>query len=109
MESRRVGIIGTGLIGGSIGAGLRLAGWHVLGYDSDPEAVRIAMADGLVDEAAASIEVLVASDPDLVVVAAPPKATVEVVASLSSNGVIMDVAGVKAPVLAAAGHLPGFA
>lgn len=91
-----------------MGAGLRLAGWHVLGYDADPDVASVASADGLVDEMVASIEDLMESDLELVVVATPPTATVEVVSSLSSTCVIMDVAGVKTPVLAAAGHLPGF-
>ena len=32
----RVGIIGLGLIGGSLGLALRAAGWHVRGWDVDP-------------------------------------------------------------------------
>lgn len=108
MDHKRVGIIGTGLIGGSIGAGLRLAGWHVSGYDADRNTCDLAADGGLVDEAVASVDDLVARVPDLIVVAAPPTATVEIVSSLSWTGVVMDVAGVKAPVLEAASHLPGF-
>ncbi len=33
---RRVQIVGTGLIGGSLGLGLRRLGWHVTGDDLDP-------------------------------------------------------------------------
>jgi len=33
---RRAEVIGTGLIGGSIGLGLRAQGWHVTGSDADP-------------------------------------------------------------------------
>ena len=32
---RRAGLVGTGLIGGSIGMALRRAGWHVTGTDAD--------------------------------------------------------------------------
>ena len=108
MDHKRVGIIGTGLIGGSMGAGLRLAGWHVAGYDADPNVGAVAAEGGLVDEVVDSIADLVDGDPDLIVVAAPPTATIEIVSSLSWDGAVMDVAGVKAPVLAAASHLPGF-
>ena len=34
---RRAAVVGVGLIGGSIGLGLRARGWHVTGRDRDPE------------------------------------------------------------------------
>ena len=108
MDNKRAGIIGTGLIGGSIGAGLRRAGWHVSGYDADPAVSALAAEADLVDDVASSVADLLDGDPDLIVVAAPPTATVEIVSTLSWDGVVMDVAGVKAPVVAAAAHLPGF-
>jgi prephenate dehydrogenase len=47
------GIIGTGLIGGSIGLGLRTAGWAVAGWDPDPAALAQALAAGALDETVA--------------------------------------------------------
>ena len=101
-------IIGIGLIGGSIAAGLRGAGWAVSGYDPDPETRALAAELRLVDHVLTSLEGAVESDPDLIVVAAPPTATVEIVASISTDTVVMDVASVKQPVLDVATHLPGF-
>ncbi len=100
-------VIGIGLIGGSIAAGLRSEGWQVVGHDALAEHGERAVALGLVDAAVSTIEE--ASDgADLVVVAAPPTATIEVLASLNTDVTVMDVASVKAPVLAVASHLPGF-
>lgn len=108
MGEERVGIIGTGLIGGSMGAGLRRAGWTVVGYDPDPDTLRVALEGGLVDETADSIDDIVEDIFDLLVVAAPPTASIEILSSLSWTHPIMDVAGVKVPVLSAAASLPGF-
>ncbi|GMQ93209.1 MAG: prephenate dehydrogenase [Acidimicrobiia bacterium] len=102
------GVVGTGLVGGSIAAGLRSAGWHAIGYDSDPDSIEIALERGLVDASVGSIDAVLAARPDVVVVAAPPKATIEILASLDTQLVVMDVAGVKTPVLAATDHLPNF-
>lgn len=101
-------IIGIGLIGGSIAAGLRAAGWAVSGYDPDPETRALAAELGLVDDVLTSLKGAVVLNPDLIVVAAPPTATVEIVASISTDTVVMDVASVKQPVLDVATHLPGF-
>ena len=43
----RAQIIGTGLIGGSIGLGLRARGWWVTGRDLDPDRSARALALGL--------------------------------------------------------------
>ncbi len=39
-EPGRAAVIGTGLIGGSLGLALRARGWKVTGEDSDPEVAR---------------------------------------------------------------------
>ncbi|MCL1594182.1 MAG: prephenate dehydrogenase/arogenate dehydrogenase family protein [Actinomycetia bacterium] len=106
--SRSVGIIGAGLIGGSIALGLRKAGWSVAGVDPDPDVMDIASERGFFDKAHHTIDSLLSASPDLVVVAAPPTATIDLVGSIQFGGPIMDVAGVKVPVLAVAEDLPGF-
>lgn len=94
---RRAEIVGTGLIGASIGMALRAQGWHVSGTDRDDAVVRAALAAGAVDA--------VGSDPDaeLVVVATPLGATTDVVrqalaAARRPDVVVTDVAAVKAVV-----------
>ena len=105
---QRAAVIGLGLIGGSIGAGLREAGWVVSGYDSDADHRLVALDRTLIDETVDSIDEVVANAPDIIVIAVSPKATVETLHALSTDLPIMDVAGVKQHVLAAAAHLPGF-
>ncbi|MGI9586094.1 MAG: prephenate dehydrogenase/arogenate dehydrogenase family protein [Acidimicrobiia bacterium] len=108
MTSRSAGVIGTGLIGGSIAAGLVEAGWSVAGYDPDPDVRSKAQSLGLVDHTVGSIDAVVDAEPDLIVVAAPPKATIEVLSSLGTTTTVMDVSAVKTAILAAGSHLPGF-
>ncbi|HEV7861509.1 MAG TPA: prephenate dehydrogenase/arogenate dehydrogenase family protein, partial [Acidimicrobiia bacterium] len=48
-------MIGTGLIGGSLGLALRRAGLRVQGYDADADRLARAVARGAVDEAAPSL------------------------------------------------------
>lgn len=105
---RTAGIVGTGLVGGSIAAGLTAAGWDVVGYDADQESIEVALERGLMSVALDSVEELLATTPGIVVVAAPPVATVEILANLDTQLVVMDVAGVKAEVMSAAAHLPKF-
>ncbi len=49
-EPRRAAVVGTGLIGGSIGLALRARGWWVTGRDADPAAADRAQALGALDE-----------------------------------------------------------
>jgi prephenate dehydrogenase len=71
MEVRRLAVIGTGLIGGSVGLAAKRAGrTEVVGYDPEPDALAAALARGAVDTRAASLEEAVA-EAELAVVAAP--------------------------------------
>ena len=96
----RVGVVGLGLIGGSMAR--RLARTHdVAGWDVDPmtrelaAAAGLAVADGLEGAAAGA---------DIAVVATPPAAIPTVLTALSTTDcpVLTDVGSVKSPILAAA-------
>ncbi len=91
-----VHIVGTGLIGTSLGICLSAGGFEVTLEDPSPTAVRLArdLRAGSLDD--------VASEPDLVVVGAPPDVAADViVASLQRwpGSVVTDVASVKESVL----------
>lgn len=101
----RSGILGTGLIGGSIGLGLGAAGWHVTGWDPDEAVLVLAAGRGCVVPAARS-EIL-EGDLDLVVLAAPPGAVVADVAEVATSSLVVDVTGVKAPIVSA-NRIPRF-
>jgi prephenate dehydrogenase len=71
MSARRLAVIGTGLIGASVGlAAKRAADAEVVGYDPEPQALTAAVARGAVDRVAGSLAEAVA-DTELAVIAAP--------------------------------------
>jgi prephenate dehydrogenase len=67
---RRLAIVGTGLIGASVGLAAKRAGVEqVSGYDADPEALAVAAERGAVQPAASLVEAV--EDAELAVVATP--------------------------------------
>lgn len=96
-----IGVLGCGLIGGSIGMALRHEGTHVIGFDR-PEVLQRALDRGAIDEAAASIDTLTQRAIPLVL-ALPLQALLDTLAQHRSALVrcpwILDVAGVKQRVL----------
>jgi prephenate dehydrogenase len=98
---QRLAIVGTGLIGASVGLAARAAGvGEVRGWDVDPDALRVAGEREAV-EPAGSLEEAVA-DAQLAVVAAPVAqlpAEVGAVLAASGNGTtVTDVGSTKGPV-----------
>jgi prephenate dehydrogenase len=101
----RIAVIGTGLIGASVGLAARRDGHAVTGYDPDAVALEVAAERGAVDEAAPSLEAALESAA-LAVVAAPVAQLVTTVqAVLAASGEdcsVTDVGSTKARVCAAA-------
>ena len=97
----RAMIIGTGLIGGSVGMALRAQGWHVTGTDADPDTAARAVALGALDVEGEDREA------DLVVVATPVHVAAGIISDIlgspswNAAAVITDVGSVKGPLLAA--------
>jgi len=93
----RLGIVGTGLMGASVGLAAKRAGVErVLGVDSDPAAARRASERGALDEVTADLD-----EADLVVVAAPVgvlPAVVRDVLAHTRNATVTDVGSTKAAV-----------
>lgn len=105
--SGRVGVVGLGLIGGSILQALALAlargtgGEPTIGFDLGAETVAAASAAG--HRVAGSVEEL-ATAADLVIVAVPPARTAAVVVEVleaNQSVAVIDVASVKAAVVEA--------
>lgn len=95
--SLRVRIVGTGLIGTSLGIALSRAGHDITLDDTSPTALALAR-----DLGAGRLDPGAASPPDLVVVAAPPDVAGAVVAAELDrwpDAVVTDVASVKVAVL----------
>ena len=98
----KAGILGTGLIGASMGQGLRAAGWEISAWDPDRATLRLAADLGAVDHVCADIGEVVATEPDVLVLAGPPDAVVVTVAAIETASLVIDVSGVKAAVIDAA-------
>jgi len=107
----RLAIVGTGLIGASLGLAARRAGVAaVSGWDPNPDDLATAEERGAV-AAAADVASAVAR-ADLVVVAAPvgelPEVVGRVLELASADATVTDVGSTKQPVCAAAGSDPRF-
>jgi prephenate dehydrogenase len=100
-DVRRVAVLGTGLIGGSIGLALAQREIEVVGFDVSSERMARARQLGAVASVAPSLEAAVGR-VDLVVVAVPVGhiATVAVAAFDAGASIVTDVGSVKAPVVA---------
>lgn len=92
---RRAVVVGTGLIGGSIGLALRAAGWHVSGIERDPAMGRRALELGAVDA--------LGPDPEAAItfIATPVGVIPELVreALATTRGLVTDAGSVKTPML----------
>lgn len=104
---KTVCVVGLGLIGGSIAAGLTSRGgtWRVRGVDRRRSTMEIALRNGFIDETAASVAEGV-RDADLVVLATPVVAIRELLAELGGllrpGQVVTDVGSSKGSIVAAA-------
>jgi prephenate dehydrogenase len=106
----RIAVVGTGLIGASVGLAAQRGGASVAGWDVDPRALGVAVGRGAV-EASSSLEDALAG-AELAVVAAPIAAlAAQVAAVLAATGdgtTVTDVGSTKASVVAAAAGSPRF-
>lgn len=92
----KAAIVGTGLMGASIGLALKSRGWHVTGLDADPHRAERALELGALDA--------VGTEPaaEITFVATPVSAIAEQARSaLLNGGLVTDVGSVKAAVVAA--------
>jgi prephenate dehydrogenase len=102
MALRTLAVVGTGLIGASVGLAARASGVEeVRGWDVDPDALRVA-AEREAVEPADTLEEAVA-DAELAIVAAPVAALpTQVAAVLAASGdgtTVSDVGSTKGPVM----------
>jgi prephenate dehydrogenase len=93
--TRRAQVVGTGLIGGSIGLALKAQGWHVTATDRDDAKAARALELGAIDA--------VGEDPEaeLTFVATPVGGVAA--AAAGRPGVVTDVGSVKAAIVDAVG------
>ena len=94
---RKVGIVGLGLIGGSLAKAYRAAGTGtVLGFDTDETIRSYAQMSGVID---GTLTKEALSDCDLILICTPPRAVLSFLRKYASNigakPLVMDCAGTK--------------
>ncbi|MBP0020170.1 MAG: prephenate/arogenate dehydrogenase [Cyanobacteria bacterium SBLK] len=96
-----VGIVGLGLIGGSLALDLRSQGYRVLGVSRKPQTCQTALLKHVTDEASTDLALL--GKADVIFICTPIPAIAPTVRALvphlSSAAVITDVGSVKAPIV----------
>lgn len=109
LAETRVAILGLGLMGGSLALALKGYCRSVLAYDPDPATLALASARQIVDIASPDPAAIL-PQADLVVLAAPVRATLDLIRQLPSlhpgSAVILDLASTKVEVCQAYAELP---
>ena len=111
LSMERVAILGTGLIGGSVGLALKAArpAMKVIGYDTEHPSAEAAVARGAIDHATLSVEEAT-TDADLVLLCMPvdliPE-TLEQLAAAGGGALVSDVGSAKTMVVAEGERLFG--
>ena len=108
--SAQVGVVGTGLIGASVGLAAKRAGMRVCGYDVRSEHAAAALQSGAIESIATPGELYASCE--IVVLAMPVSAIVNELHRIrdasTAATLILDAGSVKTAVLDAAGHLQHF-
>jgi arogenate dehydrogenase (NADP+) len=96
-----IGIVGLGLIGGSLGLDLRSRGYEVLGVSRQERTCRIAVERGVADEAGLSLELLALADIVFLCtpIAAIAPTLTQLLPYLSPETIVTDVGSVKTPIV----------
>jgi len=106
----RIAILGTGLLGTSVGLALRAAGFHgsITGWNRSPEGAQTALSMGALDSIATD-PLQAARESQVVLLAVPIYATLDFMEKLSGvlgpDHLVTDVGSTKAQITAAAGRL----
>ncbi len=105
----RVAIIGLGLMGGSLAKALHGRCTHLRGFDPDPDTLQLALDEKTIAGGAITPDSQIA-DADLIVLAAPVRAIIELVQQLPEwhpgQPIVVDLGSTKREILAAMQALP---
>ncbi|MGB3208482.1 MAG: prephenate/arogenate dehydrogenase [Crinalium sp.] len=98
-----IGIVGLGLIGGSLGLDLRAQGHKVLGVSRREETCQQAITLGVVDDASVNFNILAGTDVVFICtpIAAIAPTVEQLIPYLTPETIITDAGSVKAPVVEA--------
>ncbi|BAZ42485.1 arogenate dehydrogenase [Calothrix sp. NIES-4101] len=102
-----IGILGLGLIGGSLGLDLRSHGHHIIGVSRRTSTCQAAVAIGSVDEASVNLNILASAE--VVFICTPLGLIVptveQLITFLPATTVVTDVGSVKSPIVRVASSL----
>ncbi|MCL2925619.1 MAG: prephenate/arogenate dehydrogenase [Trichodesmium sp. MAG_R04] len=106
-----IGIVGLGLIGGSVGLDLRTLGYRIFGVSRREQTCQKAIALGVVDEASPELSLL--STADLIFICTPICDIIptleKLIPFLSPSAILTDVGSVKIPIVEEASQIwPNF-
>jgi arogenate dehydrogenase (NADP+) len=97
----KIGIIGLGLIGGSLGLDLKEQGWEIVGVSRRQENCNMATKKGIVDEASVNLTIL--KNTDIVFICTPIESITptlkKIIPFLNSQTIVTDVGSVKSPLV----------
>ena len=101
--SKRILIVGLGLLGGSYAKALRRFGFHISAITKEQSSIDYALQEQIIDEGSAQLDERIIGEADLVVFALYPHVFVEWLREnqrlLKSGALITDVTGVKGSVV----------
>lgn len=101
--SKKILIVGLGLLGGSYAKALKRFGFHISAITKDQSSIDYALKEGLIDEGSIEIDEKMIREADLVVFALYPHVFVEWIEQnqkfLKSGALITDVTGVKGSIV----------
>ena len=97
--TKRILIVGLGLLGGSYARGLKRFGFHISAITKEQSSIDFALKERIIDEGSTEIDARMIGEADLVIFALYPHIFVEWIAEnqglLKSGALITDVTGVK--------------
>lgn len=101
--SKKILIVGLGLLGGSYAKVLKRFGFHISAITKDQSSIDYALKEGLIDEGTTEINKRIIGEADLVIFALYPHIFVEWIEQnqglLKSGALITDVTGVKGSIV----------
>ena len=101
--SKKILIVGLGLLGGSYAKVLKRFGFHISGITLEQKSIDYALKEGIIDEGTTELDADMIGDADLVIFALYPHVFVEWIEKnqglLKSGALITDVTGVKGSIV----------
>ena len=101
--SKRILIVGLGLLGGSYAKALKRFGFHISAITKEQSSIDYALKEGIIDEGSTALDESIIGQADLVVFALYPHVFVEWIEKnqqlLKSGALITDLTGVKGSIV----------